>query len=177
MPNWLIALLVAVVTALTTTLVTSLTILPRLEARNRKIQAGHQDRERYGQAVLTILTCSARLTNLVIPDEASPTVREALIGEGERWRQKIDTATKDLADSIAPLSYIWFLKDVALRFALVSRLVWISERSESAKLAALLDLSGAAQGLFFAAWWRRPKRAKCMRQLVQLTDDLEAHRR
>ncbi|MFE1923431.1 hypothetical protein ACFW91_12775 [Streptomyces asoensis] len=177
MPNWLIALLVAVVTALATTLVSSVTILPRLEARNRKIQAGHQDRERFGQAVLTVLTCSARLTNLVIPDDASPVVREALIGEGERWRQKIDAATKDLADSIAPLSYIWFLKDVALRFALVSRLVWISERSESAKLSVLLELSGSVQGLFFAAWWRRPKRAKCMRHLVQIMDDLQADRR
>jgi hypothetical protein len=99
--HWLITVLIAIATALATTVVSSCTIAPRLEAHNRKIQAGHQDRARFGRAVLAELTCGARLAAMRIPVDASPAVRQALTQELERWRQGVDEATRDLSDSTA----------------------------------------------------------------------------
>ncbi|MGW7336647.1 hypothetical protein [Streptomyces sp. NPDC054808] len=177
MPHWLITVLITIATALAATVVSSLTITPRLEARNRRIQAGHQDREQFGRAVLAVLTCGARLAGMRIPDDTSPAVRQALTQELDRWRQRIDEATRDLSDSTAPLSFVVPLREVALRFALTTRLVWISERAEDARIEALIELAGLAQGLYFSAWWRRPRRLWCLRRLVAVMDDLESHRR
>jgi hypothetical protein len=41
------------------------------------------------------------------------------------------------------------LREVALRFALTTRLVWISERAEDSRVEALIGLAGLAQGLYF----------------------------
>lgn len=176
MPNWLSPLLIAVVTAVLTTTVASLTVVPRLEARNRGIQAGHQAREGFGIAILTVLVTGSLLSNLTIPQDATAPVRDSLEREGARWRQQLDKATEELADSTAPLSFVFVLRDVAIRFAFTSRMVWISERDEADKLKALLELAGAAQNLYFTAWWRRPKRVRSLNHLVRVMDALQEDR-
>ncbi|WP_372345561.1 hypothetical protein [Streptomyces sp. KL116D] len=173
MPNWLSTLLIAVVTAVLTTTVASLTVVPRLEARNRRIQAGHQARERFGTAILTVLVTGSLLNSLAIPQEATAAVRDGLEREGARWRQQLSKATEELADSTAPLTFVFVLREVAIRFAFTSRMVWISERSEADKLTALLELAGAAQNLYFTAWWRRPKRVRSLKRLVLVMDALQ----
>jgi hypothetical protein len=114
MPNWLSPLLIAVVTAVLTTTVASLTVVPRLEARNRRIQAGHQAREGFGIAILTVLVTGSLLSNLTIPQDATAPVRDSLEREGARWRQQLDKATEELADSTAPLSFVFVLRDDCL---------------------------------------------------------------
>ncbi|RRQ78272.1 hypothetical protein CQW39_14585 [Streptomyces griseofuscus] len=177
MSSWLATVLIAVVTALAATLVSNLTFAPRLEARNRRIKAGHREREHFAESVLCVLVNSARLSSMSLPSVASENVQRALLDEQERWHRGVSTATEQLADRTAPLSFLPPLREVALRLALNTRLVWISERSEESKLATLLELAGAAQGLYFAAWWRRPQRLTRLRQLTGLMDDLEEHRR
>ncbi|MEV6105851.1 hypothetical protein AB0M28_14200 [Streptomyces sp. NPDC051940] len=164
MPSWLNTILLS----LATTIATGWLILPRLEARNRQIQDAHKTREAFSGAVLAILICTSRLENTTIPQDATPAVRSGLEAERERWRQELDTATRGLIDSSAPLTFPLAARTAAVAYAVHARGVWLSERSEEDKLALLSKLSGDAQTLLFTAWWRRPRRLRALKALLEL---------
>ncbi|MEV1023230.1 hypothetical protein [Streptomyces sp. NPDC050264] len=152
-----------------------MTVVPRLEAPNHRIQAGHQAREGSGVAILTVVVTGSLLGNLTIPQDAAAPVRASLEREGARWRQQLAKATEELADSTAPLSFVFVLRDVAIRFAFTSRMVWISERDEADKLKALLELPRTAQNLYFSAWWRLPKRIRSLNHLMRVIQSVPRH--
>jgi hypothetical protein len=96
MPFWLATVLVA----LATTVVLNVTVGPRLEARNRRIQAAHRSRDQFSASVSTILAATDRLQGVDYPDKMSPTVRAALQAERDRWITQINDTTQYLIDNL-----------------------------------------------------------------------------
>jgi hypothetical protein len=173
LPDWANTILIAIATTVATTLVLALTVQPRLEARNRRIQAAHGEREQFGDAVLNILIRCARLQAAVIPDEASEAVAAGITAERQRWIDGLNEATRILIDSNAPLGYLEPVRGLLVSYAANARGVWLSERPEEKRITLLAELSGAVQNIAFAAWWRRPRRLKSVMELRQLMADLE----
>jgi hypothetical protein len=64
------------------------------------------------------------------------------------------------------------LNELALGYAAASRMVWISERTEESKIRILKALTEPAQGGFFTAWWRRPRRMQQFRELRRVLNEL-----
>lgn len=173
MPSWVITILLSVAT----TAVTGLFVLPRLEARNRRIQAGHIARDRLATAVLSLLASTARLQVMPVPPEGTETMRARLTGERTRWLEQIDEATRTLVDTMEQ-STLGFpsamrLRDLAVGFVGHARMVWISERPEEDRVRIVGELAALVQGIFFAAWWRGGRRLKLMSDLLALLQRLE----
>lgn len=167
-------LAVAVLTSLVTVLALAFTVQPRLEARNRRIQEAHKERDAFGGAVLGILVKCSRVAALdQMPDIPEP-VASRLAADRDRWIGGLEGHTQHLVDSIAPISYMPPFGDLLAAYGAHARAVWISERSEDRKLAVLRDLSAEVQSLVFAAWWRRPGRRRAEGRLRALLEKLES---
>lgn len=174
-------LISAVITALVTTVAVNYLVVPRLEARNRRIQAAHIARDRFSDSVFSILGAAVRLLGVEIPDDANEELHEALSQERRRWLGQIDEATRYLVDNIEAFAFTYIgaldFRDLVIAYAGNARMVWISQRSEQAKLRLLLDLTSPVQNIYFAAWWRRRRLVANLTTLRQLLADAEADRR
>jgi hypothetical protein len=164
MPNTLGTIVVALITALAVTAATNLLLIPRLEARKRRILETHLARDTFNSSMVTILSTCATLRELPLPPDGDPhvtaVVRERLSAERERWMQQIDDATRWMVDQRATFSKSWLtdrLRETVDTYVVVARLVMLSEREESTKLDLLLELTGPVQDMFFARWWRAPQ--------------------
>ncbi|OKH91521.1 hypothetical protein [Streptomyces uncialis] len=173
MPNWLTTVMIAAVTATVAATLTGLLAAPRLEARNRRLQALQLERELFGAATLKIWMYASRLRKLTPPDGS----RSSLEGDRSRWLAEIDAASRTLVDCIAPLTYIGPIGRLALRYALSLRGVWLSGRSDAAKLELVAEMAAAAQKIYFTAAWQRPRRTRHAVALERLCDDLVEGRR
>jgi hypothetical protein len=111
MPNIVWTLLVATVTALVTTIATGVLVIPRLEARKRRIQEAHTARDTFNSSLLTIISACNRLQSLPLPAAYDPdcteVVRARLAAERERWMQQMDDATRWLIDHVETYAAGW----------------------------------------------------------------------
>lgn len=154
MSSWPTTVPVAVATSFVTTATLALTVGPRLEARNRRIQAAHISRDKFSENVLVILSSCARLQAIQIPSEATPAVRDALREERRRCHEQLDEATAWLADHLHAyaLGYVGALglRKMLIDYAAVTRFIFISPRQEADKLQLIEELTGYVQDIFFA---------------------------
>jgi hypothetical protein len=173
MPDWVATILVSAATAVFTGLLVS----PRMEARNRRVQAVHQARDKFSDSALTILSACTRLRNAPLPARASEDVLARLQGERERWWAQLEEATRFLVDHYETfaLSYPGArFKDLIVRYCAWCRGILLSERSEEEKLRQLWDLTSPVQTVFFARRWRLITFTAAVRELQQRLDALEA---
>lgn len=174
-------MLIAVVTALATTAATSLLIAPRLEARNRRIQATYMAREQFSESVFAILGAVGRLIDIEVPEDIDEALREAFAGEQSRWRGQIDEATRHLVDHLQDFAFTYIgamgFRDLVISYAANARMVWISQRAEQEKLRLLLDLTSPVQNIYFAARWRRRGLVKNIQVLRRTLADVQEGRR
>lgn len=178
MPNLIYTVLVAALTAVVVLTVNSLTVMPRLEARNRRIQAAHRARDAFESNVLIILGSCQRLGGWQVPSDASPKVRQAVLAERERWFRQLDDATMQMVDQVEQfaLGYVSYMgiQDLAIRYAGAVRAVMISERAKVEKVELLVRLTEPVHGVFFARWWWRISHLPDEKnKLLRLLDELE----
>lgn len=154
MSSWTTTVPIAVATSFVTTATLALTVGPRLEARNRRIQAAHIARDKFSENVLVVLSACARLQAIQIPSDAAPAVRDALREERRRCREQLDEATAWLADHLHAyaLGYVGALglREMLVDYAAVTRFIFISQRREEDKLSMIEELTGHIQNIFFA---------------------------
>ncbi|MGW1716639.1 hypothetical protein [Streptomyces sp. NPDC002156] len=154
-------LLGAAVTAVVTTVATGLLVMPRLDARKKRISEAHASRDTFGTQLLTILSACTLLQQTPEDDPGwTPVLRERLKGERERWLQQLDDASRWMIDHVLTYAGSWPLRrhiDFAVAYASRARMVVLSEREEATKLELLVALTAPVQRQFFAFWWTRAR--------------------
>ncbi|MFJ2110738.1 hypothetical protein ACIOEX_02225 [Streptomyces sp. NPDC087850] len=83
-------MLISIVTSLLTLIVAGRYVLPLLEVRNRRFQAKMQAREKFQADLLTVLSSVTHLLVVVVPPEATDSVRAPLREERVRRRGQLD---------------------------------------------------------------------------------------
>jgi len=68
------------------------------------------------------------------------------------------------------------LRELAVKYVLVVRMIWISERPLRRRLELLDQITEPIQGIFFAYWWHRLRHLRkdirnFHQQLAELTED------
>ncbi|MFF8943082.1 hypothetical protein ACF1A5_12585 [Streptomyces sp. NPDC014864] len=159
--NLLWTLLVATITALVTAVTVGLVATPRLDARKKRIGEAHAARDTFGTHLMTVLaTCTLLEQTPVDNPDWTPTLRDRVKGERERWLQQLDDATRWMVDNVFTYAGSWPLqrhKDFAVAYAANARGVVLSERDEAVKRELLIALTTPVQRHFFAFWWTRAR--------------------
>ena len=152
MSTWVTSVLVPVALSVATTIVIGLTVGPRLAARAKRLQTAYDNRDRFGESVLNILTLCIKLENLIIPPEIDGPVRAKLEAERDRWIGQIDEATIWLVDHLPQfaLAYVRF-SDLLYGYASHARGVWLSERPVEERARPLRVLTEPVQTIYFAS--------------------------
>ncbi|MFE4174226.1 hypothetical protein ACFRR7_19615 [Streptomyces sp. NPDC056909] len=165
MPNTVWTLLVAMATALVTTVAAGVLVIPRLDARKRRIQEAHAARDTFNSSLLTIISACGRLQSMALPAADDPdctdVVRARLAAERERWMQQLDGATRWLIDHVETYAAGWplgELRTMVAHYAVASKVVMISERPEETKVELLAELVEPVQGIYFTYVWHRARR-------------------
>ncbi|GAA1111190.1 hypothetical protein GCM10009577_37210 [Streptomyces javensis] len=133
-------------------------------------------RETFQGDMLTLLSVTTRLLATPVPPEATSTVRTALWEERARWRAKVDQTTKDLADNAGQLAFAYGgarIPELAVRYSGTTRMVWISDRDEDAKLHGLKAITQHCHALLFDSPLHTLQRTRSWRELERLLDELE----
>ncbi|MFJ8199082.1 hypothetical protein [Streptomyces sp. NPDC096152] len=156
MPDTVRTILVAAATAVVTTAAAGLLVIPRLEARKKRLVEVHAARDAFGAHMLRIISACAQLQNIQLPaaddPDWTPVLRERLAGERERWWQQIDDATRWLIDNVATYATSWPMRhliEMPITYAGHARMVVLSEREEATKLELLLELTVPVQRQYF----------------------------
>ncbi|MFD7713784.1 hypothetical protein [Streptomyces sp. NPDC059786] len=176
MPSWGTTALISIATSLLTLIVAGRYVSPLLETRNRRFQAKMQAREAFQTNMLAVLSAVTQLLTVPVPPQAADPVRTALREERARRRAQLDEATKYLADHCVQLLLAYAgsqLPDLAVRYASNARSVWISDRDEERKLAALRDITQHCHTLFFDSPLYARQRVRSWQELERLLNDLE----
>ena len=150
----------SVVIALAIIVVGSYTVLPRANARVKKIEAAHMDRDRFNSHEKTILAACEKLTATATSPETSYSTVQRLRGERERWLAQIDEATMWIVDNVERFAPTYInvalgYRDLLARYSFLVRMVWISERSEEERLGLVKELTEPIHLIFFVrTGWR-----------------------
>ncbi|MGW4619540.1 hypothetical protein [Streptomyces sp. NPDC004592] len=159
--NLLWTLLVAAITALVTATTVGLVVTPRLDARKKRIGEAHSARDTFGSHLMTVLaTCTLLEQTPCDSPDWTPTLRDRVKGERERWLQQLDDATRWMVDNVFTYAGSWPLqrhKEFAVAYAAHARGVVLSERDEAIKRELLIALTTPTQRQFFAFWWTRAR--------------------
>ncbi|WP_405904089.1 hypothetical protein OG696_35865 [Streptomyces sp. NBC_00656] len=156
MHPWISSILLSGATALFVGLV----VTPRLEVRNKRVRLAHEARDEFSRRVLVILSASARLREMSIPEalaERRPALVEKLRAERERWVDQLDDVTRYMVGNMETfgLSYATERgRDLVGRFVTHSRAFMLSERAVETKAERLAALAGPIQNIFFTRRWR-----------------------
>jgi len=175
MSTWVTSVLLPVGLSVATTIVTGLTVGPRLTARAKRLQTAYDNRDRFGESVLTILALCVNLERFIIPPEVDDAVRTKLEGERDRWIDEIDDATIWLVDHIhlTALGYVRF-SDLVGGYASHARGVWLSDRPVEERARALRELTEPVQTIYFTRRWRvvrtLPGEIDRLRAMLDLND-------
>lgn len=167
------AIAIAAGTAIGVAVATNWTVGPRLEARNREIQAAHIAREELGTQLRAILSACTRLRSAQIPASVAPAVQAAIRAERGRWRQQLDAATASLIDNFESFALTFRgqmgIRDMGIRTVGAMRFVWLSERTEARKLEIIQELAGNLHDFYFAGFrsMLHPRRAIAARENLQ----------
>ncbi|WP_406388286.1 hypothetical protein [Streptomyces sp. NBC_00887] len=176
-------IMIALATALVTTVGTGWLVMPRLEARKRRIMDAHQARDRFLATMLRILSASGRLQKFEAPnpDDAAwtPVMRERVEAERARWVKQLDEATEWMVDNVETYAVSWptdFLRGLIGTYVPYARAVMISEREDDRKAELLEWLTTPVWEVFGSRGWQRsPRRlARAQRQLGARIAEIEA---
>jgi hypothetical protein len=158
MPTWVISVLSSAGVSVVTAVVVGLTVGPRLAARSKRIQAAHDNRDRFGDSVLNLLALCGNLQQVTISPAATDAARARLQGERDRWMSQVDETTAWLVDhwQHVALGYVGTMgvRDLAVRYAADARGLWLSGRPLEERVRLLRELSEPVQTIFFARRWR-----------------------
>lgn len=158
MPVWASSVAIPVVVSVAGTITTQLTVGPRLAARGKRIQAAHDSRDRFNDAILNILALTTNLESTAIPPETDEPTRSKLQDERNRWLAQIDETTAWLADhwQHIALGYTGLLdvRDLVVRYLGAARGLWLSGRPLDDRVRMLRELTEPVQTIFFARRWR-----------------------
>jgi len=158
LPVWLTSVVLPLVVSAVSVLVIGLTFGPRTAARSKRIQAVHDDRDRFGAGVLDILALCNNLEQITIPRDATDERRARLQAERDRWLTQIDDITAWLADhwQRVALSYAGAmgLRDLVARYIGAARGLWLSGRPLDERVRMLRELTEPVQTIYHASRWR-----------------------
>lgn len=153
--HWTGTVLVSIVTTLLALLLAELTVKPRLEARNRRIQAAHIARDKFSETVLTIFNCCAVINAWEQPP-IGPRTRAQTRYDAEHTRAlgRLNDATAYLIDHTHSyaLGYpgLRGLRELAFKYAAVTRVVFLSDDPEPQKIETIEKMSLMVQDIYFA---------------------------
>ncbi|MGY4997411.1 hypothetical protein [Streptomyces sp. 900105245] len=155
-------ILIALATALVTTVGTGWLVVPRLEARKRRIGEAHQARDRFLASMLRIVAAAARLREIEEPAADDPgwtdVMRERVRAERARWMKQIDEATEWMVDNMETFAPTWptdVLRQMIGTYAAHARAVAISEREDTKKAERLVELTEPVWAVFGSRGWQR----------------------
>jgi hypothetical protein len=158
MPLWASSVAIPILVSVAGTITTQLTVGPRLAARGKRIQAAHDSRDRFNDAILNILALTTNLESTAIPPETDEPTRSRLQDERNRWLAQIDETTAWLADhwQHIALGYTGLLnvRDLVVRYLGAARGLWLSGRPLDDRVRMLRELTEPVQTIFFARRWR-----------------------
>lgn len=158
MSIWVNSVLVPLGVSLAVGVLTGLTVGPRLAARGKRIQAAHDDRDRFGDSVLDILALCGNLEKVQIDSDLPDSQSSRLQGERDRWIGQIDEITIWLTDhwQRVALGYSKRLNvmDLVVRYIGAARGLWLSDRPLDQRVRMLRELTGHIQNIYFARRWR-----------------------
>ena len=158
MSIWVNSVLVPIGVSLATGALTGLTVGPRLAARGRRIQAAHDDRDRFGDSVLDILALCGNLEKVQIESDLPDSLSSRLQDERDRWIGQIDEITIWLVDhwQRVALGYSKRLDVMSLvaRYVAAARGLWLSDRPLDQRVRMLRELTGHIQTIYFTRRWR-----------------------
>lgn len=176
-------ILIALATALVTTVGTGWLVVPRLEARKRRIGDLHQARDRFLASMIRIMAASSRLRGMGEPAVDDPdctdALRERIRQERARWMKQIDEATEWMVDNAETYALTWpaaVLRQMIGTYVSHARAVAISEREDTRKAALLADLTEPVWEVFGSRGWQRGPRilARSAERLTALVEALGA---
>ncbi|MBM9624779.1 hypothetical protein [Streptomyces zhihengii] len=175
MLDWIPAWGSTALIAMATTIVTGRYISPLLEVRNRRFQTKMQAQEKITAAALSVLSATQKLQTVQIPDGVTDTLRTALTEERARWTKQLDEATCHLADHAQEFVFTFRGPNSirGMRYCGTVRMVWISDRTDEAKLRHLLELTAHFHTLFLGSRWRVWALSRAMRGLDRRFEELE----
>jgi len=172
---------IAAGTAIGVAVATNWTVGPRLEARNRKIQAAHMGREQLASQLRAITAACERLQGIQIPAGVPAEIQTAIRGERARWRAQVDTATADLVDNLEIFALTFHgelgIRDTGVRAVGMMRMVWLSGRSDDRKVEIIREIAINLHAFYFGGFrsMLHPRRAITAREdLKARLDALEA---
>ncbi|MFI9297551.1 hypothetical protein [Streptomyces gardneri] len=172
-------ILIALATALVTTVGTGWLVVPRLEARKRRIGEVHQDRDRFLASMLRIVAAAARLREMGEPAADDPgctdVMRERVRAERTRWMKQIDEATEWMVDNVETFAPTWpaaVLRQMIGTYVAHARAVAISEREDIRKAELLVELTDPVWAVFGSRGWQRGPRL-LPRSIERLTATVE----
>ncbi|MER6279674.1 hypothetical protein ABT202_25845 [Streptomyces sp900105245] len=179
-PGVLETILIALATALVTTVGTGWLVVPRLEARKRRIGEAHQARDRFLASMLRIVAAAARLREIEEPAADDPgwtdVMRERVRAERARWMKQIDEATEWMVDNMETFAPTWptdVLRQMIGTYVAHARAVAISEREDTKKAERLVELTEPVWAVFGSRGWQRGPRL-IPRSIERLTAAVEA---
>ncbi|MFG3071907.1 hypothetical protein [[Kitasatospora] papulosa] len=173
----------ALVTALVTTVGTQWLVVPRLEARKRRIMDVHQARDRFLTEMRHIMGASARLQGheAPAPDDPAwaPVMHERIAAGRARWVKQLDDATEWLVDNVELYAPSWptdFLRNMISTYVSNAWAVMLSEREDTRKAVLLSQLTTPVWEVFGSCGWERsPSRmAAAQQQLAAVIEEMEA---
>ncbi|MFF9070545.1 hypothetical protein ACF09E_34885 [Streptomyces sp. NPDC014891] len=161
----LIAVVTAVVSAVVAGVATGVLVVPRMEARKRRIGEIHQARDRFLASMLRSMSASARMRAMNEPDAGDPNctdvVRDRIRAERVRWMKQMDEATEWMVDNVETYALSWpaaVLREMVATYAAHARAVIISERTDAQKAEYLARLTEPVWEVFGSRAWQRGPR-------------------
>jgi len=180
-PGVLETMLIALATSLVTTVGTGWLVMPRLEARKRRIMEMHQARDQFLAMMLRVLSACARLRNVEAPDSNdsgwTPVMRERVGVERARWVKQLDEATEWMVDNMEMYGVTWpsnLLRGLIGNYVTTARWVMVSERQDDRKAELLVELTTPVWQVFGSRGWQRgPLRmARAQRRLEASIEEI-----
>ena len=144
--------------SLATGVLTALTVGPRLTARGKRIQAAHDNRDRFGDSVLDILALCANLEKVQIESDLPDSLRSRVQGERDRWLSQVDETTTWLVDHWQRFALGYSkrldLMNIVARYVTAARGLWLSELPLDQQVRMLRELTEHVQNIYFTRRWR-----------------------
>ncbi|MFD4320454.1 hypothetical protein [Streptomyces sp. NPDC058548] len=164
-PGVLETILIALATTLVTTVGAGWLVVPRLEARKRRIGELHQARDRFLASMLRITAAAARLREMEEPAADAQgwtdVMRDRVMAERARWVTQLDETTAWMIDNLETYAVNWAMDDLRQMvgtYVFYARAVMISERTDGKKAERLRQLTEPVWAVFGSRGWQRGPR-------------------
>lgn len=162
MSAWVTSVVIPIGVSMATTLVVGLTFGPRLAARNKRVQAAHDDRDQFNDRVVDILALCSNLQTVTVSEDLPEDLRMKVEIERARWVGQIDETTIWLVDHWQRFALTYAgtagVRSMASEYVMAARGVWLSDRSLADRVRLLKELTEPIQAIYFAYRWRAVRR-------------------